>query len=317
MRGRVCILGGSGFVGHALAVRLAAAGYPLRILTRHRAANRDLLVLPDTEVVQGRVDDRDELHAAIEGCETVINLIGILNESLRGKRGAGFHHAHVEINLLAVQAARAAGARRFLHMSALGADVDGPSDYLRSKGQGETHQEKGAGAELLFATFRPSVIFGPGDSFINRFARLLRMMPLVMPLACADARFQPVYVGDVVEAFLRALQDRSTDHRTYELVGPETYSLREIVEMIAELQGTRRWIVPLPYPLAWLQARSMQFLPGKPFTPDNLRSLSVDSTSDQDGLGQLGIQATPMPAVLPRMLRGGGHREKLARYRNA
>jgi uncharacterized protein YbjT (DUF2867 family) len=308
MKGRVCILGGTGFVGQALAARLSQSGYPLRVVTRHRAGHRDQLVLPDLELVQAETDDRDALHRAFDGCETVINLIGILNE---GGKGAGFRKVHVEQTLLAVQAAHAASVRRFLHMSALGADAQGPSDYLRTKGEAERIQEKGAGAKLLFTVFRPSVIFGHADGFVMRFAGLLRRMPLMFPLACAETRFQPVYLGDVVEAFVRVLEDPHSDHKTYTLVGPKVYTLREIVTYVRDLLGLRRVVFGLPRPLAVVQAALMGLLPGKPFSLDNLRSLSVDSVSDDDGLAALGIRATAMEAIVPEMLHGGGHRHRL------
>jgi uncharacterized protein YbjT (DUF2867 family) len=309
MSGRICILGGTGFVGRALAARLSQDGYPLRIVTRHRAGHRDPLVLPDTELVQAETYDRDALFQAFSGCDTVINLIGILNE--RGRGGAGFHRVHVEQALLAIQAARTAGVKRFMHMSALGADEQGPSYYLRTKGEAEKLQAKGAGAKLKFTVFRPSVIFGPGDSFVMRFARLLRRIPLAFPLACAGTRMQPVFLGDVVEAFARTINDPNSDHRTYTLVGPTVYTLREILSFVRDQLGLRRAIIGLPYWLAVIQATLLGILPSKPFTMDNLRSLSVDSVSDDDGLAQLGIRATAMETVVPEMLHGGGHRHRL------
>jgi NADH dehydrogenase len=309
MKGRICILGGTGFVGAALAARLSQDGYPLRIVTRHRAGHRDTLVLPNSQLVQAETYDRDALFQAFHGCDTVINLIGILNE--RGRSGAGFHKAHVEQALLAIQAAHTAGVKRFMHMSALGADEQGPSYYLRTKGEAEKLQAKGAGAKLKFTVFRPSVIFGDGDSFVMRFARLLRWTPLVFPLACANTRMQPVYLGDVVEAFARTIEDPDSDHRTYTLVGPKVYTLREILTYIRDQLGLSRTIIGLPYWLAAIQATLLGLLPSKPFTMDNLRSLSVDSVSDDHGLAELGIHATAMETIVPEMLNGGGHRHDL------
>jgi len=315
MRGRVCILGGTGFVGQALAARLSQAGYPLRVVTRHRAGHRDQLVLPDLELVQAATDDRDALFQAFSGCETVINLIGILNE--RGYSGAGFRKAHVEQTLLAVQAAHTAGVKRFLHMSALGADAEGPSQYLRTKGEAERIQERGAGAKLQFTVFRPSVIFGHADGFVMRFASLLRRIPLWFPLACPESRFQPVFVGDVAEAFARVIEDSHSDHRTYTLVGPKVYTLREIVTYVRDQLGLRRAIIGLPSWLAYLQGAVMQLLPGKPFSLDNLRSLSVDSVSDDDGLAALGIHATAIETIVPAMLNGGSHHQRLEAMRRS
>ena len=295
---RVCILGGTGFVGRHLAARLVARGHSVKVLTRHRFLHTDMLVLPTLDLVQADVYDPGVLRREFEGCDAVVNLVGILNE--RGHKGAGFRLAHVGFTEAVLQACRGARVPRLLHMSALNADKRGPSHYLRTKGE--------AAALVLAAkqpqvtVFEPSVIFGPGDSFLTRFARLLKHTPLLFPLAWPKALFAPVYVGDVVEAFTRCLEQRLGVGQRYMLCGPRVYTLRQLVAYTAKLSGLRRLVIGLPRPAAWLQAALMEWLPGKPFSLDNYRSLKVDSVSDEDGLAELGITATPLEAIAPTYL---------------
>ena len=193
-----------------------------------------------------------------------------------------------------LQAAKYAGVHRLLQMSALNAAPDAPSHYLRSKGEAERAIRETTGP-LDWTIFKPSVIFGPGDSFLNRFANLLGSVPLVFPLAKPEARFQPVLVDDVVEAMVLCLYGAHS-RKTLELGGPEQYTLREIVALVATLTGRRRWIVGLPDFAARLQALIMDFVPGRPFSTDNYRSLSVDSICRQDGFAALGMQPHSMLA---------------------
>lgn len=297
---RIALLGGTGFVGTALAARLAADGHELRLLTRDPRRADHLRVLPRARVLRADVHDEAALRRALEGCDTVINLVGILNE--KGFSGRGFTQAHAELARKTVAAAAAAGATRLLHMSALGAAEDGPSFYLRSKGVAERHV-RAAPPALAWTIFRPSVIFGAGDSFMNRFAGLLRLSRGVIPLARAGARFAPVWVGDVAEAFARALADRSTAGRSYDLCGPEVFALGALVRLAGESSGTRAHVLPLPDWAARLQARVMDFVPGKPFSTDNYRSLTVDNISDDDGCARLGITPASLRAIAPTYLR--------------
>lgn len=273
---RIAVLGGTGFVGHSLCVRLAAAGHELRILTRHRNRHRDFLVLPTAQVVEADVHNPAVLKRELAGCEAAVNLVGILNESGRET----FVRAHAELPAKLVQACREAGVPRLLHMSALHATVDAPSRYLRSKAQGEQAVMAAAGT-LQVTSFRPSVIFGRGDSFTNRFAALLRRVPVVFPLACPEARLQPIHVEDVTHAFAVALERQETIGKVFNLCGPKAYSLHELVSLIATTTGQRRRIVPLGPGLSRMQAALLQFAPGKPFTPDNFRSLQVPSTCNE------------------------------------
>ncbi|HET7176868.1 MAG TPA: complex I NDUFA9 subunit family protein [Gammaproteobacteria bacterium] len=302
---RVTLLGGTGFVGRHLAARLVARGHSVQVLTRYRFRHTDMLVLPTLTLTQADVYDAGVLREAFAGSEAVINLVGILNE--RGHKGLGFREAHIMFTEGVIEACRGAGLRRLLHMSALKADKQGPSHYLRTKGEAATAVLMTK--QLEATVFEPSVIFGPGDSFLTRFAGLLKRLPL-MPLAFPKARFAPVYVGDVAAAFVHCLEKREGIGRHYALCGPRIYSLRELVTYAGQLTGNRRLILGLPRPAAWLQAALMEWMPGKPFSLDNYRSLTVDSVSTEDGLGALGIQATPLEAVAPTYL--GGARPQAA-----
>lgn len=295
---RIVVLGGTGFVGHHLAAKLAGEGHRVKILTRHREAHRDLLVLPTVEVVTADVYNSEALVAECEGADAVINLVGILNE--KGHSGAGFQRAHVEFTRIAANAARKAGVHRFLQMSALGASKDAPSHYQRTKAEAEHFLLTNMAKDLKLTIFQPSVIFGPGDSFLNRFGKLLKIFP-VLPLACPQTRFAPVYVCNVVEAYARCLNNPDSYGKRYQLCGPEEFSLLELVQMVRQQLNLKRIILPLPYALAKLQAMILEFFPGKPLSLDNLNSLQVDNICQKgnNGLTALGIHATHLSAVLP------------------
>jgi NADH dehydrogenase len=275
---RIVMLGGTGFVGRSLCERLVMAGHEVRILARHRQRHRNLLVLPTAQVTEADVHDLAVLRREFERQDVVVNLVGILNES--GWDGKGFERAHVELAAKVVQACRQTGVARLLHMSALHASPDGPSHYLRSKGRGEQIVHAAESNALHVTSFRPSVIFGPRDSFTNRFAGLLRQIPFVFPLACPGARLQPVYVEDVVRAFELALDREATFGQRYNLCGPQVYSLQEIVTWLAHQLGLKRRILPLNNALSIAQAAVLQFAPGKPFTLDNYRSLQEASVCE-------------------------------------
>ena len=296
---RICLLGGSGFLGRHVAARLVARGHEVVVLTRARHRNRDLLVLPTLRLVEGDPLSDSDLASAIAGADAVVNFVGIVNE--KGRHGSGFHRVHVQLVERALAACRAAGIGRFIQISALKAGANRPSHYLRTKGQGETRVRESG---LDWTIMQPSVIFGPEDRFINRFARMLRVLP-VLPLARAHARLAPVWVGDVAEAVLRALESREAVGQTYQLCGPRVYSLREIVRLAGTVAGHPRPILPLPPTLGRLQALFMQILPGKPFSVDNFLSLSVHSIceSGAPGLHSLGITPTGLENGLSRYLR--------------
>lgn len=301
IKGTVCILGGTGFIGRRLAARLGPNGYDLVIPTRSRQRHRELLVLPSVNLIEANIHDPVALNAVVAGCDAVINLVGVLNNSRRPQHG--FHAAHVDLVKELTQACRQQGVNRLLHMSALKANAErGPSDYLRTKGQGEAAL-KANGEDIAWTIFQPSVVFGPEDAFINRFAKLLTMTP-VFPLARPNARFAPVYVEDVVDAFCRALGDPNTAGQTYELCGPQIYSLREITEFICKALNIKRTTIGLPDSLSRIQAWFCEWLPGKPFSIDNFRSLTVNSICSDSGFQKLKLKPRPMDIIVPRYLRG-------------
>jgi uncharacterized protein YbjT (DUF2867 family) len=312
--GTVCVLGGTGFVGRVLASRLIRLGYEVRVPTRNRERARRMLVLPGVQLLDADVHDAHTLKRLLRGCTAAINLVGILNE--RGHDGSGFRVAHLELTEKLVAACQDAGVNRLLQMSALKANAErGPSHYLRTKGQAELAIRNAAGEDLRYTIFRPSVIFGPEDSFINRFAGLLKLMP-IFPLARADARFAPVFVEDVVEAFAGSLADPATYGQTYQLCGPEIYSLGEIVAWIRRELGLRRVVIHLPDPLGRLQALTADYLlPGKPFSLDNFRSLTVASVCTEDGFEPLGIKPRSMKSIVPQYLGRRSVQDPMARLR--
>lgn len=304
----VCVLGGTGFVGNHLIARLVRDGHRVRVLTRRRERHRHLQVLHAVELVECDIYSRPALQAGLRGCDLVVNLVGILNEA--GRDGSGFRRAHVDLPRLLVEACRHEGVRRLLHMSALGADaVAGVSLYQRTKGEGEDLLH--AAGDLQVTSFRPSVIFGPGDSFFNRFARLLHLSPYLFPLACPGSLFAPVYVGDVVECFVRAIDNPATVGHRYELCGPYRYTLAELVQYTARVLGLPRRVVGLPDRLAQWQAKLFERLPGKPFSQDNYLSLQRPSVCNGAFPELFGVQPTAVETVVPFYL---GRRDQRGRY---
>ncbi len=288
----IVILGGTGFLGTRLVARLIKDGHRVTALSRDREQHKHLLVLPGLTLENCDVYDEAQLSEHFRGKDVIVNLVGILNE--RGFGGAGFRRAHTELTRTVLEAARSAGVPKLLQVSALKAAVDAPSYYLRSKGEAEKLIR--ASNNLEWTLFQPSVMFGPGDSFLNRFANLLAAVPFVMPLARPEARFQPVFVDDVIEALIRCLQTAAANGQTYQLGGPQIYTLREIVRLVAKLTGRRRWIIGLPDIAARLQGALMDFVPGRPFSSDNYRSLTVDSLCTDDGFARLGFKPQSMLA---------------------
>jgi uncharacterized protein YbjT (DUF2867 family) len=308
----ICILGGTGFVGRCLSNALIRRGYSLRIPTRNRERHRGLLVLPGVELVNADVHDYATLVRLVDRADAVINLVGILNE--KGHDGSGFKSAHVDLTEKLARACQESGVDRILQMSALKANAErGPSHYLRTKGVAEQVLKNLCGEEIKYTIFRPSVIFGPQDSFLNRFAKLLRLSP-VLPLPQTSARFAPVYVEDVAAAFATVLEDSGTFGRTYELCGPDIYSLDEILRFLLRELRIKRLIVPLPLLIGQIQAWVADYLvPGKPFSLDNLRSLSVASVCNENGFAELGLEPARMTTVAPTFL--GTHKDRLAQLR--
>ena len=304
----VVMLGGSGFVGRHLAPRLVAAGYRVRVPSRNRNIAREVGSVPGVELVNCNVYDPAALREALGGASVAINLVGILKEA--GRSGAGFERAHVELTRQLIAACKQTGVERLLQMSALNAGR-GSSHYLRTRGEAEQLVAKSG---LAYTIFQPSVIFGRGDGLFQRFAFLLKIAP-VLPLACASARFAPVYVGDVADAFCAALARRDCIGQTLEIYGDQVMTLREIAEYTAECLGLSRLVLALPAPLARIQGWLFDFVPGKPFSTDNFRSLQLDSVGGIDALHKLRIAKTPVEAIVPQLLGRGGRQQLLDRNR--
>ena len=296
----VLVLGGSGFIGSRLVGELAHAGRTIIVPTRRPGRARRLILLPGVEVAEADVHDGPTLERLVARADAVINLVGVLHS--RPARdgapwGADFERAHVELPRKIVAACAATGVRRYLHMSALGAAPDGPSMYARSKAAGEAAARADPGLEVTI--FRPSVVFGEQDRFLNLFAALQKWLPVIF-LGCAEARFQPVYVGDVAHAFVAALGAREAAGTTMELVGPHTYTLRELVRLAGEYSGHPRPVIALPESLARLQAALLERMPGGPLiSRDNLDSMKRDNIASSPGVAP---QPTALEAVAPGYL---------------
>jgi len=306
---KVCILGGTGFVGSHLASRLNNHGISVRIPTRHPQRHRGIVAGGQIELISLQDPfERQQIEAAMDGCDAAVNLVGILNEN---RVGLDFQQVHVTLADQILEACKKSGITRLLHMSALNAnESNGHSAYLKTKGEAENRTHTLGKPQVKVTSFQPSVIFGPGDSFFNRFAGLLRSLPGPFPLACPDTQFAPIYVGDVVEAFARTLDDRTTWGKHYQLCGPESFTLRELVAYTIRQTGLNKRIIGLGDSASQLQARILGRLPGKPFSYDNYLSLQVDSLCTENGLRELGIKPASIDSIVPYMLT-----EKSARRR--
>ncbi|MET0934999.1 MAG: complex I NDUFA9 subunit family protein [Luteibacter sp.] len=291
---RIVVLGGTGFVGGSLVPRLAADGHALLLLSRNRQDRRHSSVGRNVTLATADVYDPAALRKHIAGADAVINLVGILNESGRHT----FERVHVGLTRLLIDACRDTGVHRFHQMSSLKAG-QGLSGYLRTRGEAESLVKA---STLDWTIYQPSTIFGPNDGLVTRFDKLLAIAP-AMPLPRPKAKIAPVYIGDVVEAIARSVANPAISVlRTFELYGRETWTLIDIVRAIRDARGRRRLVLPMPDSLGRLQAQFAQFVPGKPFTPDNFRTLRTDSVGTVDGLAQLGITPQSFSAWLPRLL---------------
>ena len=288
------ILGGTGFVGRHLQARLRRDAHRITVLTRAAAGHRDGLAR-GTNLLQGDVTDTGFLADAFADADAVINLVGILNE--RGDDGSGFERVFVGVTDAMIAAMHTAGVSRLLQMSALNAGA-GDSHYLQSRGRAE---QRVRASGLAWTLLRPSVIAGPGDGLFCRFDGLLRFAP-VLPIGRADARFQPVWVGDVADAYAHALADDASIGQSYDLVGPDVMTLAQIVRMTAQARGRHRPVIALPDALGRLQAEIGEHLPGKPISRDHWRALQIDSVSGDNGLPRLGIVPTPIAPRLAEIL---------------
>ena len=302
---RVVIVGGSGFIGSAIANRLCEAGVKVLIPTRRRSRAGHVLLLPNAEVVEADVHDPAALARLFEDADAVINTVGVLHSRPGTPFGPDFARAHVELPQKIVTACRTAGVARLVHISALGADANGPSEYQRSKAAGE-HAIEAAGPDIAWTILRPSVVFGRGDSFLNLFADLARMFP-VLPLTGASCRFQPVYVEDVAEAVYQSLTRPDAAGQTFELAGPTVYTLRQLVEYVSALVGKPRPVVGLPEGIGMVQARLMELAPQPLMSRDNVRSMRVDNVASGEPQ-PFGLTPTALEAVAPGWLGTAGPR---------
>ena len=308
----IALIGGSGFIGSHLANALVEVGKEVRIATRRRQHARHLTLLP-VDVIEADVFDPVELARFVENADAVINLVGTLHGRRGDPYGPEFAKIHVELPSKVVAACEGKGVHRLIHISALNADPRGPSMYLRSKGDGEkaVHASTGLAATIL----RPSVVFGPEDAFLNTFALLQRVFP-VIPLAKPDAKFQPVFVGDVAKAIVNVLDLDAASGRTYELGGPNVYTLEQLVRFCGETVGRHTHIVRLPDALARLQAFTFEMAPGQPLlTRDNLNSMTVDSVLSGPLAPELGIEPASIEAIAPVYLSGASLRSRFNSFR--
>jgi NADH dehydrogenase len=310
---RILVLGGTGFVGRQVCEQLARLGWQVTVPTRRAVNAAAIQNLPGLTVVEASVHSASDLTRLMPGHDAVVNLVAVLHGDEQR-----FEQVHVQLPTLIAQAMKHAGVNRLVHISALGADAQGPSMYQRSKARGETALQS-AGLDLT--VLRPSVIFGAEDRFLNLFARLQQVFP-VMPLAGADARFQPVWVEDVSEALVRCLQDSASIGQTYEVCGPDVFTLRQLVQRAGQWAGVNdgqgRPVIGLPDALGRLQAWLMERAPGEPLmSRDNLDSMQVDNiaTGRGPGLEALGLTPAPLAGIAPGYLGARGLRSRLTDLR--
>jgi uncharacterized protein YbjT (DUF2867 family) len=310
--GNVLVLGGSGFIGRHVVNLLVERGCRVLVPARRRDHAKHLIMLPTCEVVEADIHDDTELRALGQGQDAMINLVGILHGT-----EAEFERAHTALTQRAVAACSAAGVRRYLQVSALGADPGGPSRYQRSKGRAEAAVRASG---LDWTIFQPSVVFGAEDEFLNLFGKLSGLLPL-LPIGGASARFQPVWVEDVAQACVNSLDNPATFGRTYELAGPRVYTLRELVQFAAQAAGHRVRVVTLPAGVARLHAALMEHAPGPTLlSRDNLDSMKRDNiASTQPFLPatELGLaQMMPLEPVASQYLAGRQPRSRFSSLRS-
>ena len=311
---RVLVLGGSGFVGRQVCEQLARLGWKITVPTRRAVNAANVQSLPGLTVIEANVHQEADLDRLMPGHDAVVNLVAVLHGSEER-----FEQVHVDLPGKIASAMTKAGVQRLVHISALGADPQGPSMYQRSKARGETVLHN---AGLQLTVLRPSVIFGADDKFLNLFADLQALAPF-MPLAGSGTRFAPVWVGDVARAVIVCLQKPDTIGQTFELCGPDVLTLGELVQRAGQWAGVNhgrgRPVLGLPMWMGWLQAAAMELAPGEPLmSRDNLASMKVDNiaTGQHPGLSALGITAASAAGVAPSYLGHRGPRSRLNSWRS-
>jgi len=310
---RVLILGGTGFVGRHVCEKLTRMGCSMTVITRRAKQAVAIQNLPRVRVLEGDVYNTEFLTQCMAQHDVVINLIAILHGS-----EAAFQKAHVQLPQVIAEACRQSGVTRLIHISALGANAGAPSLYQRSKAQGEAILQK---AGLQLTVLQPSVIFGADDQFLNLFAKLQKVTPVV-PLAGARTRFQAVWVEDVAAAVAHCVTHPDTAGQTYEICGPDILTLKELVQQSGQWAGVGggkgRWVFGIPNSIAWLQALLMEMAPGQPvMSRDNLRSMQVDNIASGKALGlkDMHIQASSVSSIAPGYLGHKGACTKLDVFR--
>lgn len=308
---KVTILGGAGFVGSSLVAKLDQAGYQVKVLTRRREASKHLILLPNVQVAECNVLDNHALKDALKGSDAVINLIGILHES----GNSTFETMHHQLPRRLAQMCVELGIERLQHMSALQANQKAPSQYLRSKAVGESAINE-FNKKLAITIFRPSVIFGRDDSFLNLFASLIKFLPAIF-LAKPDAKFQPIWVEDVAQCFVNSLENTATYGKSYDLGGLNTYTLRELIQLVMNILGKQRPIIGLNDSLSMAQAFMMELMPIKLMSRDNVRSMQVDSVSNQPIASELDVLPTAIEVIVPEYLNNATPRGAYDSFRRA
>jgi uncharacterized protein YbjT (DUF2867 family) len=305
------VIGGAGFVGSSIVAKLDLAGYQVKVLTRHRERAKHLILLPNVQVVSCNVHDDIALAEGLKGCDAVINLVGILHESKR----TTFDLIHHQLPERIAKVCHQLGIKRLLHMSALQADENAPSQYLRSKARGEAALNRFK-QSMNITIFRPSVIFGREDQFLNLFAKLIQYLPIIL-LAKPSAKFQPIWVEDVANIFVNSLQNDVTFGNRYDLVGPTIYSLQDLVVKVMHALNKRRLIIGLGDRLSYLQAWMMEWLPIKLMSRDNVRSMAIDSIAEGPMANEILLPLTSLDAVIPTYIQNKTPRAAYNQYRAA
>ena len=315
----ILLIGGSGFIGSAIAAKLCALGKRVIVPARRRERAKHLILLPTADVVEADVHDAPALAGLMRGVDAVMNLVGVLHSDTGTPYGRRFKAVHVDLARKVAEACVAARVPRLLHMSSLGAGINAPSMYLRSKAAGEAAVREAltaAGAPgVALTVFRPSVVFGRNDKFINLFAMMQRYAPLVL-LGRADAKLQPVWVEDVAQAFVNALDEPRTYEHAYDLAGPRAYTLKQLVEYAGAVSGHPRLVIGLPDRIAYLQAWALEFAPVELLSRDNLDSIKVDSVMHGPVAAVLRITPAAMEAVVPAYLSGNSPKERYTQLRD-
>jgi NADH dehydrogenase len=296
----VCIIGGSGFIGRALVEKLARAGARITVLTRNAVRSKNLKPVGDIgqiTVMSGDALLDDDLARAIQSADYVVNLVGIFHPS--GKQN--FENAQAELPQRIAQIAEQAEVTKIVQISAIGADLNAASTYYRTKAEGERRLLRLA---LNSTILRPSIVFGPGDGFFDRFARMAMIAPALPLLAGGNTKFQPVFVGDVAESIIYCLSNSQTDGQIYELGGPSIYSFKELLVYMLSAIGKKRALIPVPIFAMQVPAAMASILPNPPITRDQLRMLDTDNIVNENMLDitSFGITPQPIEAHVPNYL---------------